>query len=115
MKAIQNLLAFLTILSTHTTQAFRADFNNDTFISGYIPIDNGEESLYFIMAESRGNPLTDPLIIWLQGGPGCSSEFAMFTENGPYNFKFDKHHKPAINLTYNEWSWNNRANVIYLD
>ena len=72
--------------------------------------------LYFLMAESRSEPDKDPLIIWLQGGPGCSSMLGLYTENGPYNFKFDKDHvKDPFELVKNKFSWNNAANVMYVD
>jgi cathepsin A (carboxypeptidase C) len=72
--------------------------------------------LYFLMAESRSNPDKDPLIIWLQGGPGCSSMLGLYTENGPYNFRFDKDHiKDPFELVKNNFSWNNAANVMYID
>lgn len=51
-----------------------------------------EERLYFLMAESRSDPDTDPLIIWLNGGPGCSSMLGLYTENGPFYFNYDKEH-----------------------
>ena len=31
-----------------------------------------------------------PLIIWLQGGPGASSQFGAFTELGPIKITKDK-------------------------
>ena len=40
--------------------------------------------LFYWFFESRSNPSTDPLVIWLTGGPGCSSELALFVENGPF-------------------------------
>jgi carboxypeptidase C (cathepsin A) len=48
--------------------------------------------------------------MWLTGGPGCSSEIALFYENGP--FSFDEKNKSLI---YNEYSWNNISNLLFVD
>lgn len=41
--------------------------------SGYVDIDNTQKKLHYMGALSKKNPKTDPIIIWFNGGPGCSS------------------------------------------
>jgi len=65
--------------------------------------------LFYWMFESQGNPKTDPVVLWLTGGPGCSSLLALFFENGPYTVN------PNLTLTANPYSWNKFANVIFVD
>ena len=49
--------------------------------SGYLPV-NEEKSrfLHYWFVESEGSPSTDPLVLWLNGGPGCSSLDGYFYE-----------------------------------
>jgi len=53
---------------------------------------------------------TDPVVLWLTGGPGCASEIALFYENGPYQFEAD-----GKTLKSNPYSWNSNANLLYVD
>jgi cathepsin A (carboxypeptidase C) len=77
--------------------------------SGYLNA-SGERKLHYWFVESQSNPIKDPVILWLNGGPGCSSLFGFFTENGPFRVTND-----SKNLTLDQFSWNTVANVIYLE
>lgn len=59
--------------------------------------------------ESRNDPKNDPVILWLNGGPGCSSLTGLFLELGPSSI--DK----KLKVVNNEFSWNQNASVIFLD
>ena len=41
--------------------------------SGYLPINGTKNKLHYMFAESQNKPTTDPVVIWFNGGPGCSS------------------------------------------
>lgn len=43
------------------------------------------------------------------GGPGCSSELALFAENGPFKLS------PSGVLSNNPYSWNDKAWLFYVD
>lgn len=48
-------------------------------------------------------------VIWINGGPGCSSEDGALMEIGPYRLKDDH------TLTYNDGAWTEFANVLFVD
>ncbi|CCG83207.1 Carboxypeptidase Y [Taphrina deformans PYCC 5710] len=71
---------------------------------------SGSKHFYFAYFESRSNPATDPLVMWINGGPGCSSFTGLLHENGPCNVNLD-----GNGTTVNKHSWVNTANMFYLD
>ena len=52
--------------------------------AGYYKLNDGTlpKNYFYWSFESRSNPATDPVVLWMTGGPGCSSEVALFGENG---------------------------------
>jgi len=54
--------------------------------SGYLDITNTKK-LHYVFVESESSPSTDPVVIWFNGGPGCSSLLGLLQENGPWVFE----------------------------
>ncbi|XP_064477212.1 lysosomal protective protein-like [Ornithodoros turicata] len=77
--------------------------------SGYLKA-GSTRKLHYWFVESQGNPEADPVVLWLNGGPGCSSLEGMLSELGP--FQIDKT-RPQLHL--NPFSWNKVANVLFLE
>ncbi|WOL17346.1 hypothetical protein Cni_G26137 [Canna indica] len=64
--------------------------------------------MFYLFFESRNNK-KDPVVIWLPGGPGCSSELALFYENGPFKIADD------LSLEWNDFGWDKASNLLYVD
>ncbi|KAK7921806.1 hypothetical protein WMY93_008708 [Mugilogobius chulae] len=77
--------------------------------SGYLDLSTGKH-LHYWFVESQSKPDSDPLVLWLNGGPGCSSLDGLLTEHGPFLIQDD-----GVTLQYNDFSWNKIANVLYLE
>ncbi len=86
------------------------NYNKSAMYSGYLQLDNPTDQLHYFFVESQANPSKDPLVLWLSGGPGCSSLYGMSGENGPSVFE-----EWGTKLVENEFSWNKETNVIYLE
>ncbi|CAK4619678.1 hypothetical protein LEN26_008958 [Aphanomyces euteiches] len=85
------------------------DTTNHEF--GYIKLPHKVNDNYFYsFFESRNKPDTDPLLLWLEGGPGSSSTWAMLNVNGPCKIADD-----LSGTLPNPYSWTNNASVIWLD
>ncbi|KAI0789518.1 Alpha/Beta hydrolase protein [Abortiporus biennis] len=77
--------------------------------SGYLDISDGKH-LFFWFFESRTNPESAPLTLWLNGGPGCSSITGLLFELGPCSIDNE-----GRNVTHNKHGWNTHSNMIFLD
>lgn len=55
--------------------------------------------MFYFFFESRNNRSTDPVVVWLSGGPGCSGSLALFYENGPF------HLAKNLSLVWNDFGW----------
>ncbi|KAH9480111.1 Carboxypeptidase S1 [Psilocybe cubensis] len=77
--------------------------------SGYGDL-TATESIWFWFFASRKDPENAPLALWFNGGPGSSSMIGLLQENGPCRITND-----STSVTLNPFSWNNEANVLYID
>jgi serine carboxypeptidase-like clade 1 len=86
------------------------DLYKGKIYSGMLDTKDPNRKLHYIFLPSQGNPSTDPLVLWLNGGPGCSSLLGFMQEHGPVVIPdFTR------NLEVNNFSWNKVANMLYLE
>jgi serine carboxypeptidase-like clade 1 len=84
--------------------------------SGFLPADDAQTIfLHYWFVTSTGNPSTDPVVVWMNGGPGCSSLEGGLYELGPFTFtgKTDSSGLPSLVLNPNAWT--TVANVLFLE
>lgn len=85
-----------------------------TEVSGNTSSKNDLFFWYFKQDEGCGS--SDDLVIWLNGGPGCSSLAGLLQENGPVLFPKNlggRPDQPYVKL--NPYSWNKLASVVWVD
>ncbi|KAK3004994.1 hypothetical protein RJ639_018088 [Escallonia herrerae] len=88
--------------------------------SGYLPVNSTTKSaIYytFYEAQTPTSPISQtPLVIWLQGGPGCSSMLGNFYELGPWRVSSsERHNDEHLALIRNPGSWNRLFGLVFLD
>lgn len=79
-------------------------------LAGYLPVSAANDAyIYVWYIESAGGSPDDPIVIWLNGGPGSSSFIGLFAENGPYRIQADG------TLVDNAYSWHRKAAYLMID
>lgn len=80
--------------------------------SGYVTVnEDSGKALFYWFFEAVEDPSSKPLVLWLNGGPGCSSiAYGEAEEIGPFHIKED-----GKTLYLNAYSWNQVANILFLD
>ncbi|GMY22561.1 serine carboxypeptidase-like 40 isoform X3 [Fagus crenata] len=79
---------------------------------GYVTVDKlAGRALYYYFVEAQHSKESLPLLLWLNGGPGCSSlAYGAMQELGPFRVNSD-----GKTLHKNRFSWNIAANVLFLE
>ncbi|KAI3982886.1 hypothetical protein MKX01_010369 [Papaver californicum] len=80
--------------------------------AGYVTVDGSHgKALFYWFFEAFEKPKEKPLVLWLNGGPGCSSiGYGEAEELGPF---LTQKGKPE--LKFNDYSWNKEANLLFLE
>ncbi|CDW88011.1 serine carboxypeptidase-like protein [Stylonychia lemnae] len=78
--------------------------------SGYLPVNNSSKQLHYMGVMSQRDQANDPVIIWFNGGPGCSSMLGFLQEHGPVVLD-----DGATEFKQNPYSWNREANMFYIE
>ncbi|CAI9115882.1 OLC1v1016893C1 [Oldenlandia corymbosa var. corymbosa] len=84
--------------------------------TGYIGVGESEDvQLFYYFIKSESNPETDPLLLWLTGGPGCTSFCSVAYEIGPIKFEPFLYDGTLPKLILNPYSWTKVASIIFVD
>ncbi|KAF6198694.1 hypothetical protein GE061_008446, partial [Apolygus lucorum] len=78
--------------------------------AGYLTINKTFNSnMFFWYFPAENSPETAPVILWLQGGPGESVLFGIFTEMGPFEVS------RKLVASMREHRWSKDIHMIYID
>ena len=115
MKTILQLISLYTVFTLITSQhkvndLFNGAYNKDIY-SGWLQTDIPGNEIFYIFTPSQSpSSETDPVALWLNGGPGCSSLLGLLSEIGPVVTDLF-----TGVFKVNEHAWNLNANVIYFE
>ena len=105
------LFSFSLFATSHLiTDLFNSTYSSDIY-SGYLNTSiRGNELFYIFTPAQTAQNKSLPILLWLNGGPGCSALFGLLGEIGPVCTDLYSN-----NFTYNPYSWNLNYNLLFID
>lgn len=114
------LLSCAVALSSYSPEALKEEIHNLPGLpgkslpfrqfSGYVNVSDSRRIFYwFVESQSGNDPSDDPVLLWTNGGPGCSGLSGFVSEQGPFYVGKD------LQLEENPYAWNNIANIIFIE
>ncbi|KAF8692522.1 hypothetical protein HU200_039623 [Digitaria exilis] len=120
------ILVVLSLLPAAAPAAARSDQEHDRVrflpgqppsppvsqFAGYVTVNerNGR-ALFYWFFEAQTSPAKKPLLLWLNGGPGCSSVgYGAASEMGPLLVNGN-----GTGLEFNKFAWTREANLLFLE
>ena len=114
MKLIHVLYLFLLISYTYTliendlVKSLPGYSYRGRLYSGYLS-SSSVKQFHYMLNYAHEDPEHKPLVLWLNGGPGCSSLDGWAMENGPMQMDENGEYQT------NKYSWNRAANMLYIE
>ena len=94
---------------------FNPKYKYPWMYSGFVNVDQTTNSnLFYWFYRSDNLEPEAPLVLWLNGGPGSSSQLGNFIENGPLRLVKDDSGIIRVH-SITDQAWTAVANVIFLD
>ncbi|XP_015615664.1 serine carboxypeptidase-like 13 isoform X3 [Oryza sativa Japonica Group] len=85
--------------------------------TGYVEVNESTGvRLFYYFVQSEKDPDVDPLLLWLSGGPGCSSLSGLTHEIGPFQFAAKRYYSGGLpKIIYQPETWTKVSNIIFVD
>ena len=110
---IIHTIALFNIINSatrHQVENLFGDLYEEEIYSGYLKTKREGDELFYIYIPAINNPHSAPIILWLNGGPGCSSLFGLLAEVGPVTS--DNY---AGEFKVNPYTWNVNLNLLVIE
>lgn len=125
--AILAVQAYLALAERNKTINVTDLFPNSSYESyvGYIPVGKNDSYIFYQLFSAFNTTIGDtskPLILWMQGGPGCSGLIGAYLEMGPFFIKnvtvFDNKTNTSTTTQQpvaNDWAWTKDNHMVFID
>lgn len=108
-KSFTTLLLLLVVVNADS------NFFNDTIFGYYNVNQTTGAQLFYQFIPAAGFNVTNttkPIVMFMQGGPGCASQYANLIEIGPY---YVQNQSGTLNLVPRNITWNSEVNLLFID